>query len=261
MAKYGTSGSLVWAKSISGNGSLVEGNSIAASSLGHSYITGSFATSITFASGETNETTLNSLGGFQGGDIFVAKYDPDGGFAWARQAGGGSTGGLFEAGMGISVDPMGRAYVTGIFSGTSTFGPGEASQTLLTSSSLSDWDIFLASYLNDSTSTPMVDLDISGFRVTNRVSLARVRPVEILLVVRNNGIVNGSAIATVVGVQGGSEIYRESLQVSDNVGGGHTTFEFRTFVPTAAGDITWTATIADQDADVDQATAVSTIVP
>lgn len=105
----------------------------------------------------------------------------------------------------------------------------------------------------------LLDLDIAQFRATGRVRSARPKPVGISLTVRNAGTVEGGALATVVGQQNGAEVYRESVEVSDGVGNGRTRFSFPAYLPEAAGDIVWTATIDDDDPDDDVATA-STIV-
>jgi hypothetical protein len=63
------------------------------------------------------------------------------------------------------------------------------------------------------------------------------------------------------------EVYDHTLTVTDAVGNGRTTFDdgsvpsIPPFVPTVAGDILWTATIDDDDPDIDVATAVTTVVP
>ena len=106
---------------------------------------------------------------------------------------------------------------------------------------------------------PPVDLDIAQFKVTKRVRLANVKPVGIQLTVSNAGIVEGDAPATVVGVQNGVEVYNETLTVTDPVGNGRTKFDFPAYEPAAAGEIVWTATIADGDPDDDTAMA-STLV-
>jgi len=72
-------------------------------------------------------------------------------------------------------------------------------------------------------------------------------------------------VATVIGVQlqdgGAVEVYRETMDVSDPAGNGRTKFDFPSFTPDAAGDVNWTATIADDDPDDDVATATTTVVP
>ncbi|MGH8564957.1 MAG: SBBP repeat-containing protein, partial [Gammaproteobacteria bacterium] len=135
VAKYDSLGDLVWAKRAGGTGSLDEGFGIAVDSSGNSYVTGQFTGTATFGPGEINETMLTSAG-FS--DVFVAKYDSTGALVWAKQAGGTS----FDEGRGIAVDGSGNSYVTGIFRGTATFGPGEANETMLTSAGGSD--VFVA---------------------------------------------------------------------------------------------------------------------
>jgi hypothetical protein len=147
VARYDTLGNLVWAESIHGNGAPAGVNAVAADPTGHTYLTGSFATTITFAPNSLNPTTLVSLGGFFGGDLFVAKYDPDGSFLWARQAGGiGETNSGGESGNGVAVDANGNAYVAGVFGGDTIFGFGESNETVLSSNSIVDPEIFVAKY-------------------------------------------------------------------------------------------------------------------
>ena len=106
----------------------------------------------------------------------------------------------------------------------------------------------------------VIDLDIAQFKVGKRVSLARVKPIAISLVVINRGAVNSQTRdANVVGTQGGVEVYNETLAVHDAVGNGRTKFDFPAFTPSVAGDISWTVTIADDDPDVDEANAVTTV--
>ncbi len=103
----------------------------------------------------------------------------------------------------------------------------------------------------------LVDLDITQFRAGNRVNVGGT--VTPSLGVRNNGAVDAQRPATVVGVQGGVQVYNETIQVSDALGGGATTFNFPSFDVAGGGNITWTATIVDDDADVDQATATTRV--
>ena len=103
-----------------------------------------------------------------------------------------------------------------------------------------------------------VDLDISALRVPSNVRInGTVTP---RLDVRNNGTVNGSRPATVVGVKNNVQVYNETVQVSDAPGGKVTSFNFpASSAITTAGTITWTATIADDNPDVDQATATTRV--
>jgi hypothetical protein len=68
-----------------------------------------------------------------------------------------------------------------------------------------------------------------------------------------------------VGVQNGLQVYGETLPVSDPIGNGRSKFSFPPYTPVATGDITWTATIADDDTSDDltddTATAVTRVVP
>ena len=123
VASYDPGGALVWAKRAGGTG-LDEGQGIATDGAGNSYATGRFSGTATFGAGETNETTLTSAGDF---DIFVARYDPSGALVWAKRAGGGAG----ALGWGVATDAAGNIYVTGGFSGTATFGAGEANETVL----------------------------------------------------------------------------------------------------------------------------------
>lgn len=152
VAKYDTAGFLVWAKGTTGNGSAAWGWAIATDSPGNSYVTGFFTTSMTLGVGEANETTLISLGGFFGNDVVVAKYDQAGDLEWAKQAGGTSGVPPGEEGNGISVDGLGNVYVAGRFAGASIFGPGEPSETVLTSAG--GWDVSVAKYRNDAAPPP-----------------------------------------------------------------------------------------------------------
>jgi len=103
-----------------------------------------------------------------------------------------------------------------------------------------------------------VDLDISRFSVSKRASLKRMTTVGIKLVVVNSGTTDGSAPATLVGTQGGAEVYNQTITVS--VPAGSTgRYKFPEYLPTAMGEINWTVTIADEDPDDDTATAVTTV--
>lgn len=104
-----------------------------------------------------------------------------------------------------------------------------------------------------------VDLDIAQLKVTKSVRIANVKPIGISLVVKNNGSTEGIAMATITGIQNGVEVYSETQSVSDGVGNGRTTVDFMSYTPNVSGEIVWTATIADDDPDVDEASASTNV--
>jgi hypothetical protein len=107
----------------------------------------------------------------------------------------------------------------------------------------------------------MLDLDIKRFSATKRVSVSRPKAIVPKLTVQNNGLIEGSAAATVTGMQGGVEVYTSTISVTDGVGNGSTTYDFPSYIPDTTGDILWTAVIADEDPDDDVATTITTVVP
>jgi len=128
LAKYDTSGNVLWAKSADGTGD--DGaSSVAVDASGNIYVVGYFGDTLTFGS-----TTLTNAGHY---DIFLVKYDTSGNMLWAKSAGGTGDDNAYS----VTVDASGNSYVAGSFlSPTLTFG-----STTLTNAS-SDGDIFLAKY-------------------------------------------------------------------------------------------------------------------
>ncbi len=128
IAKYSTNGEVQWAKIAGGTGA-DQGQGIAVDESGNLYVTGNFSGTFTFGT-----TTLTSNGDL---DIYVAKYNNAGDVQWVKSAGGSGT----DRGQDIVVDGSSKAYVTGLFSDTATFG-----STTLTSSG--DKDMFVAKFKN-----------------------------------------------------------------------------------------------------------------
>ncbi len=123
-AKLDSNGNWLWANQ-AGGWNYDYGYSIAVDANGNSYVTGYFKFSVTFGT-----TTLTNSGN---PDIFVAKLDNNGNWLWAKQAGGISG----DIGYSITVDANGNSYVTGIFSGSATFGT-------ITLIGFGGYDIFVA---------------------------------------------------------------------------------------------------------------------
>jgi hypothetical protein len=147
VAKYGPDGSFLWAKQSAGDGGTGDSHHICASSVyargiavdraGNSLVTGDFPITATFGAGERNETALAA--GSCGRAMFTAKYAEDGTLQWAKQSLGGGC-----SGWAVAVDTAGNSLVTGFFTGTTAFGPGESNETALTAVGPSD--LFVAKY-------------------------------------------------------------------------------------------------------------------
>ena len=143
VARYNPDGTLAWAKRAGGTDQYDEGIGITTLSDDSTVVTGRFMDSATFGEGEANETVLESDGGW--GDIFVARYNPDGTLAWVKSAGGT----YHENGYGITTLSDDSTVVTGYFWVTAKFGEGDANETVLVSHGFAD--IYVARYNPDGT--------------------------------------------------------------------------------------------------------------
>jgi hypothetical protein len=140
VAKYARDGTLLWVTSGGGDGEDTWGRDIATDLRGNIHVTGHFGGRSTFGAGEANETVLEAGAELE---VFVAKYARDGALLWATSAGGAGN----DWGYGIATDLRGNSHVIGHFSGTATFGSGEANEIELTSAG--GTDVFVAKYLPD----------------------------------------------------------------------------------------------------------------
>jgi hypothetical protein len=132
-------GNMIWAKRAGGT-STDHSSSITSLSDNSTVVVGQYYDSSTFGPGEPNETTLSSLGN---NDIFIARFNRDGELEWAKSV-GGSDSADEDAGYGVTSLSDNSVVITGMFSGSATFGQGEINQTVLTSAGLND--IFIARY-------------------------------------------------------------------------------------------------------------------
>lgn len=106
-------GSPLWTRHY-GDGNKKESASatgVAVDAAGNVVLTGSFSGVVDFGGGP--------LGGL-GGDVFLLKLLPDGGYRWSYRFGDTAS----QIGQSIAVDSMGNVDVTGRFSGTIDFGGG-----------------------------------------------------------------------------------------------------------------------------------------
>ncbi len=136
VAKYTSTGALVWARQMGGPDTDI-GYGIAVASDRSVYVTGTFNTTADFDPGpETyNITSFRNISGYS--DIFVAKLDALGNFVWARQMGGLGGDGSFD----IAITSDDCVYTTGRFRDMGDFDPGVGTYTL---TSAGDDDIFLS---------------------------------------------------------------------------------------------------------------------
>jgi uncharacterized delta-60 repeat protein len=146
IARYNPDGTLAWAKRAGGKDWVV-GYGVTALSDDSTVVTGHFVDIEVFGPGEPNETILVSAdyGINPNGDIFIARYNPDGTLAWAKRAGGIST----DRGNAITALSDDSTVVTGWFCETAIFGLGELNETTLASAEWSD--LFVARYNPDGT--------------------------------------------------------------------------------------------------------------
>ncbi|HTR41939.1 MAG TPA: hypothetical protein VMH87_10020 [Pseudomonadales bacterium] len=112
LAKYDTYGNIQWAVKFGGtNDDRAWG--VAVDAQRNSYISGWFE-STNFYIGNA---ILTNYSPYANPCLFVAKYDPDGHFLWARSAAGYSS-----SGQAVVADSAGNVYAAGSFTGTNIFG-------------------------------------------------------------------------------------------------------------------------------------------
>lgn len=134
VAKLADDGSFVWARTAGGSNQ-DEAKAVAVDAAGNVYSTGRFRLTADFSPGGGGEITSNG-----NDDIFIYKLNADGSFGWVRGFGGSN----IDEGWSIATDSASNVYVTGFFSGTVDFDPGNGT-TELTSRDATN-DIFTTSF-------------------------------------------------------------------------------------------------------------------
>ena len=140
IARWNPDGTLAWAKRAGG---IITDYGFGITTLSDDsvVVTGWFYSNpVIFGKGEPNETSLIAIGD---GDMFIARYNPDGTLAWAKNAGGA----LNDGGNGIIALSDDSTIVTGSFWETGIFGKDEPNETSLIAEG--GTDIFIARYNAD----------------------------------------------------------------------------------------------------------------
>ncbi|MEO8147798.1 MAG: SBBP repeat-containing protein [Bacteroidia bacterium] len=135
IAKYDANGNFLWIRNVYITASYGN-NSIAVDGSNNVYITGFFTGTATDFKPGAGVVSLTSAGG---NDIYIAKYDCNGNYLWAKSI--GSTGD--DRGNEVITDAFGNVFLTGDFSATVDFDPGAAVANL---TSAGGTDVFIAKY-------------------------------------------------------------------------------------------------------------------
>ncbi len=122
IAKYDPNGNYIWAKAISGNGSEVP-NSICIDGTGQINICGYFSMTADFDPSAAVATLTSNIGS---NDIFMAQYDANGNYTWAKNIGGTQN----DIGFSIANDAANNVFISGYFSNTVDFDPSATTYTL-----------------------------------------------------------------------------------------------------------------------------------
>ncbi|MDB6029391.1 MAG: hypothetical protein JWM68_5614, partial [Verrucomicrobiales bacterium] len=130
VAKYNSSGQLLWVRQIGGS-SFDSGYVAVADAVGNIYATGYFNTSASVSG-----TTLTGTSD----EMYLVKFDPAGTLLWARSTGSSGS----DKGSSVAIDSTNGVYVSGWFQNTMAF-PGT---NLISRGS---YDTFLAKYNVDGT--------------------------------------------------------------------------------------------------------------
>jgi hypothetical protein len=111
LAKYDSTGTVLWARSAGGTGD-DEATAITTDSAGRTIVAGYFgSSSIVFGATTLTNPSMDA-------EIFIACYDAAGNVAWAKRFGSTGT----DLAYGVATDKHGNIYMTGYFDGPVTFG-------------------------------------------------------------------------------------------------------------------------------------------
>ena len=122
-AKLDTAGNALWAHGLQNNNHFDGVCDIACDAQGRVYVAGAHSVEQDFDPGP-GETILPMT---IANDLYLAMYQPDGSFGWAR---GVATHGVFDTYNGLATDALGNVFVTGSFGDTAVFDINVPTDTL-----------------------------------------------------------------------------------------------------------------------------------
>lgn len=134
VAKYASSGSVLWIKQFGGPAS-DRAVDLAVGPDQNIVVTGQFFGTVTFGS-----TTLVSSANSK--DIFIVKLDPAGNVLWARKEGGNMADNAYK----LTIDHLNNIILTGEYQGVSTIGPNTFTSTNDPGTGAPSLDLFVAKY-------------------------------------------------------------------------------------------------------------------
>ncbi len=122
-AKLDTAGNALWAHGVQANNHFDGVCDIAYDNEGNTYVTSAYSEVQDFGPGPGESILPMTIAN----DLYLAKYDTDGGFVWARSI---ATVGVFDTANGLATDLFGNVYVTGSFGDTAVFNTTAPTDTL-----------------------------------------------------------------------------------------------------------------------------------
>jgi hypothetical protein len=173
IAKYSSAGAVVWAARIASTGAVSElGYGIATDSLGNVLVTGTYAAPVTIYNQGPTGTAGTTLSNFSFGDVFIAKYLPDGTVSWAARIASGAASAA-DDGRGIAVDSSGNVLVTGNYSSTplNVYNQGPTGSIGATITATNFSNCFIAKYSSAGAVVWATQIQGTGFEIGRGIAV------------------------------------------------------------------------------------------
>jgi gliding motility-associated-like protein len=229
LAKYNSEGQYQWATAIGGSGSDVA-RDLDVDSLGNIYLSGDFQGEVDFDPSPST-AMLTSIGG---SDIFIARYDSDGQYQWAKRFGSNSN----DIAWSVAYTAN-NVYITGGFEGVVNFSPGPIADNIISNGTR---DIYLTKF--DVNGNYVCAFSIGGVGVdeSGRIDADRIGNLYLTGVLSSNNVdFNPGGGTNTLSTKGGGDVFVAKYNWPDNprpTGG----LSGNTICNTQQGQLTFTAT-------------------